>query len=90
MLKALNLKNSTNLSDTKIRDKVTIDYQADHGFTNLFKKYPKKTFRYRNADATIFVTHFSSGAIKGYEIVKILTFDITMTKHVQKYKTFLK
>ena len=70
MLKALNLNNSTNLSDTNIRDKVIIDYQFRHGFKNLFEKYPKRTYRYRNADATIFVTHYAGGAIRGNEIVK--------------------
>ena len=69
MLKALNLNNSTNLSKTRKRDRLTIRYQARHGFKNLLKKFPKRTHRYRNADATIFITHYSGGAIKGNEIV---------------------
>ena len=69
MLKALNLNNSTNLSKTRKRDRITIRYQSRHGFKNLLKKYPKKTYRYRNADATIFITNFSGGAMKGNEIV---------------------
>ena len=71
MLKALNLNNSTNLSSTRIRDRLTIRYQAEHGFTNLLNKYPKRTYRYRNADATIFITHYSGGA-NGNKIIQIL------------------
>ena len=70
MLKALNLDNSTNLSNARTRDKVTIRYQAKYGFENLLKNYPDRTYRYRNADATIFVTQFSGGFTKGNEIVK--------------------
>ena len=68
-LKALNLDNSTNLASVKTRNKVIIDYQIRHGFTNLFNKYPDKINRYKSADATIFITQYSRRGTKGNEIV---------------------
>ena len=40
MLRDLNKKPSTNLSKRKKRDKLTINWQMNHGFKNLFDKYP--------------------------------------------------
>ena len=89
MLEALHFYNSTNLSSTRIRDRLTIRYQAEHGFTNLLNKHPKRTYRYRNADSTIFITHYSGGA-NGNKILQILIFVYKMTKNIKKITFFLK
>ena len=70
MLKALNLDNSTNLASPKTRNKVTINYQIRHGFTNLFNNYSENIKKYKEADATIFVTQYSTRGTKGTVIIK--------------------
>ena len=63
MLKDLNKKPSTVLTERRIRDKLTINWQLNHGFKNLFDKYPHRNDK--NADVTVFVTKLSDGVIDG-------------------------